>query len=62
MPDFLIINHGSVVTVRPLTDAAKDWCCENVEMPDWGGYNIPVEPRYAGALIDGIIESGFTIN
>lgn len=62
MTDFLIINHGSIVTVLPLTEAAKDWMTDNVELPDWAGWNVPVEPRYAGDLIDGIIESGFTIN
>ena len=60
--DFLVINHGSVVTVRPLTDAAKDWTVEHVEIPSWCGWNIPCEPRYAGALIEGIVEAGFTIN
>ena len=59
--DFLIVDHGSVVTVRPLTEAAKDWMAENVALPDWGGWNVPVEPRYFPDLLNGIVEAGFSI-
>lgn len=62
MADFQIVNHGSICTVTPLTEAAQSWWNDNVDpdaMQIGGGY--AVEPRYAGDIIDGVIEEGMTV-
>lgn len=63
MTDFLIVDHGSVIIVRPMTDSAKDWVLDNVDY-DSGtfGFGVPVEPRYFPDLLAGIQDAGFSIN
>jgi hypothetical protein len=58
VPDFHIINHGSIVTFQPLTPEAQSWWDENVN--DESGLGA-VEPRYAGPIVEGILEEGMTI-
>jgi hypothetical protein len=62
-PDFLVVNHFSLVTVTPLTPAAEAWVEENVPLEDWQyiGRGFVVEPRYVGNLVDGIQADGLTI-
>ena len=31
-PDFIVTNLGTIVLIRPVTDAAKAWVEENVEI------------------------------
>jgi hypothetical protein len=60
--DFRVTNHGSIITIQPLTDEATTWLDENVEAEGWQwmGPSLCVEPRMAGALVDGIEEAGFS--
>lgn len=58
MPDFHVVNHGSIFTFTPLTPAAQDWWDENVDDPSGLG---AVEPRYAVPLLEGICDEGFTV-
>lgn len=50
---------GSVVLLRPLTDAVREWLEEHVE-PDvtwWGGPKSPalvVEPRFVESILSGL--------
>ena len=37
MPDFRIVNHGSVSTVLALSEAAQAWAQENIAVPDFCG-------------------------
>ncbi len=59
--DFYIINHGSVVSLHPLTVACRDWVDENVHSEGWQwlGGGLAIEPRYANDLIAGLIDAGF---
>jgi hypothetical protein len=61
--DVEVENHGSVVLVRPLSDAARAWLAEHVS-PDaqrFGGA-VAVEPRYVANLVDGMIGDGLVVN
>jgi hypothetical protein len=61
MPDFLIADHGSIITIAPVSEAARDWIDENVTSEPWQsqGGALCVDHRYAGNLIKGIADEGF---
>lgn len=54
---------GSIVFVRPLTDAAREWVNEHVELESWQwmGGAFAVEPRMLEYLLDGMIEDGLKL-
>lgn len=61
-PDVLIINHGSLVGMTPMSDTAREWMNEHI--PDdaqWLGRQLMVEPRYAGDIIDGMQGDGLVV-
>lgn len=60
--DVTIANHGSIVIVTPLTQAAMDWVDENVskERQAWGD-GFAVESRYADDLICGMRADGLSV-
>ncbi len=57
--DFLVSYDGSIALLRPLTAAAKNWLYHYIpdEHQEWAGAVI-VEPRYLGAILDGIAAHG----
>ena len=55
-PDFLLINHGSIYTLRAMTPEAKLWAEDN--LPE--DFNGAIEPRYVHHIIDGIEAEGLT--
>jgi hypothetical protein len=60
--DFYCTNHGSIYLLRPLTGAAHDWADEH--LPEDGprmGLAFAVEHRYIGAIVDGILADGLTV-
>jgi len=60
--DFLVVNHGSLVMLTPLTQAAKDWCEEHLpEDRQYFGRGVVVEPRYIGDIVDGIVNDGLVV-
>lgn len=64
MTDFSFANHGSIALLTPRSKAAKAWIDENVEQNDetqYWGTSICIEPRYCGAILEGIMEAGLTI-
>ena len=61
MLDFVVVNHGSVVTFTPLTIEADAWWDENVVDGPRLGTTRAVEPRLAENLLHGIQAEGFTI-
>jgi hypothetical protein len=64
MSDVQVENHGTIILLQPLTADAEDWIRENVNeggMPRLGDA-LPVEPRYAGAIIEGMREAGLEIS
>lgn len=61
--DVIVTNHGSIFSFQPLTQAAKDWFEENVQIEDYQrlGGSICVEHRYARDLAQGIIDAGLEV-
>lgn len=60
--DFEIENHGSIVLVRPLTDAAKEFAKrigDGNTMRFAGA--LVVEPRFVPPIIEGIEADGLTV-
>lgn len=58
------MNHGSVVTFRPVTQAAKDWVEENVHTEGWQwmGSVFAVDHRFVQDLIDGMVAAGLDVD
>ena len=63
MTDFTVENQGSIILVRPQTDAAKEWLDFNCvpEPWQWFGGALAVEPRCAPDIVDGLIDEGFSV-
>ena len=64
MSDFQIADHGTVISVRPLNEAARQWLQENVVSEPWQWVEgaLCVEPRFARDLIVEIEQAGFTVS
>jgi len=62
MADVKIENHGSLVLIRPLTEAASDWLDENIseDAQHFGGA-VVVEPRYVEAIVEGMQDDGLEV-
>lgn len=63
-PDIKVENHGSIVLFIPQTGAGEEWIDDNLAGPEvqtFGG-GIVVEPRYAGAILQGIDDAGLTLD
>lgn len=63
MTDFLFADHGSITLLTPLTEAAQDWITCN--LPDDAltfGPGVVIEPRYVGAILDGLTGDGLTVS
>lgn len=61
-PDFIAADHGSVVSLHPMTDAAHEWATDNLAAdPDLPGGAINVEPRYFLDIAYGLLEAGLTM-
>jgi hypothetical protein len=61
--DFLLQHEGSLVLLCAETDAARRWVMENIRLDDvllWGDA-IPVERRYIGDILDGIVADGLAV-
>lgn len=62
--DFTLHNHGSICLLQPLSRAGRAWLDEHVissETLFWAGA-VVVEPRYVGALVQGIRDEGLAIH
>lgn len=59
--DFVIQNHGTIWTFRPVTLAAQDWWSDNVQNGPQLGRAYAVEQGLVEALLHGISEEGFRI-
>jgi len=62
MADVNIESHGSLVLIRPLTEAASDWLDENIseDAQHFGGA-VVVEPRYVEAIVEGMQNDGLEV-
>lgn len=61
--DFQFTNHGSIVTVTPLTKRAKKFITESVSYEPWQclGKAIALDHRYARDLADVMIRVGLSV-
>ena len=64
MCDFQISDHGTVITIRPLSEAARQWLDENVVAEPWQWLDgaLCAEHRFARDLVDEIAAAGFEIS
>lgn len=61
MTDFRTSGWGSsVILITPVSDAAEAWVEQNVQTDQWLGGAFAVEPRYAGAILEGAAAEGLT--
>jgi hypothetical protein len=64
MNDFTLYNHGSIVVLTPMTEAARSWMQDNIDVENaqmWGK-GVVVEPRYVGSILDGLTVDGLTVS
>jgi hypothetical protein len=60
--DFRVFDHGSIIALRPVSEAGRAWIAENVDPgAQWHGSSLCIEPRYFEAIYHGIVEDGLTI-
>ncbi len=64
MTDFLIADHGSIILITPVSEAARQWLDENVVSEPWQWLDgaLCAEHRFAGDLVDEIAAAGFEIS
>jgi hypothetical protein len=63
MSDFQIADHGTIISIRPLNPAARQWLDENVVSEPWQWVQgaLCVETRFARVLVVELEEGGFEI-
>ena len=61
--DFIVDRSGSIVSLTPMNQAAREWVAEHchIEPWQWLGATFNIDARYAPDLIDGIVAAGLTI-
>ena len=64
MTDFQIADHGSIISIKPVSEAARTWVDENVvsESWQWLGGALCVDIRCACDLMGEIATEGFEIS
>ena len=64
MSDFQIADHGSIISIKPVSEAARQWVDENVvsEPWQWLGGALCVNVRCSRQLVDEIAAQGFEIS
>lgn len=63
MTDIRVRNEGSIIMLDPLTDDAKIWIDENVQVEAYQvfGGSVAVEHRYVDAIIEGAQDAGLVV-
>jgi hypothetical protein len=64
MCDFQIADHGSIISIKPVSEAARTWVDENVasEPWQWLGDALCLDARCARDLLSAIAAEGFEIS
>ncbi len=62
--DIHYTNHGSLITMRPLTNAAREWIAEHLpeDVLTFGSSYVAIEPRYFSDIAYGAQEDGLESN
>lgn len=59
--DFRVRDEGTIALLFPLTDAAKEWVEEKVEVAQtWSG-GVVIDHRFVQDILDGIVNDGLTV-
>ena len=63
MSDFSISDHGTIISIRPLNPAARQWLDENVVSEPWQWVQdaLCVGTRFARDLVVELEEAGFRV-
>lgn len=63
MIDFHITDHGSIVLLDPLTDAASEWVDQHIpgDAMRFAGA-VAIEPRYVEPILEGIVGDGLSVD
>ena len=62
--DFCLEDHGSILLLRPLPDAAEEWVDENIgEGNGFQPYRptVVIEPRYVADILEGARLDGLAV-
>jgi hypothetical protein len=59
--DILAQDEGTIWVLSPVTDRAKHWIEEHVEVQTTWGDGIVVEHRYVHDLVEGAMFDGLTV-
>ena len=64
MTDFLIADHGSIVSIRPMSVPAREWLDANIVAEPWQWFDgvVAVEYRCARDVVAELIDTGFAIS
>jgi hypothetical protein len=62
-PDVLVENHGTIFLFTPMTERARTWVDEHVQLDSWQwlGTSFSVEHRFAEGLAAGMIDDGLEV-
>lgn len=62
-PDVVVHGGGTVFIVTPITQAARDWVADSVNVPDYMrfGQGFAVEHRYVQDIIEGMQNDGLLV-
>jgi hypothetical protein len=63
-PDFSVANHGSILILHALTDAARGWVDEHIsdDALTWGKNGTVIERRYIVDILEGIRAAGLEVS
>ena len=58
--DFTVADHGSVVILHALSDAAQQWVEQHIsdDALTWGTNGTVIEPRYVSDIVTAMIHDG----
>jgi hypothetical protein len=61
--DVIVENSSSIVSLTPITPAAREWIKENCQTEPWQwlGPTLNIDTRYAGNILEGMQADGLTI-
>ncbi|MGD9617660.1 MAG: hypothetical protein AB7H90_21595 [Alphaproteobacteria bacterium] len=64
MTDFLIADHGSIVSIRPVSAAAREWLDANIvaEPWQWMDGTVAVDPRCGRDIVAALTKAGLPIS
>lgn len=62
--DFRFEQHMSVCVLYALTPEAEQWVADHLPADAlmWGRNGTVIEPRYAGAILEGLVADGLSLH